>query len=593
MNTQPFSITRGQRKTQTISVELGGAPLNLATASAATLTIRPSEFSTAVLVTKSLGSGIAAGTLGYATITLTAGDTAAIDAIGSGFWSLAVELSGVPSFVAARGTVAITGPAQQFVKEGVDQVARDAAAAAQAASAPASHLIAPDAHGAAFACSIPEALAWDAETVLAPSLQHIFGSVSGSAGVTAEEVFGLRSVALSAPSATYYVNYSTGNDTNGGLSAGAAVKSIWKAVALANAGGVPSKIVVAAGAYPRSWMPGNGTTPTVDVALVASGGRVVTGTWDTIGTLSVGATYTQTYVWTLTNVERVVDRSRLDRFGDYIDLVRVESAPICNATPNSWYTDGTTLYIHRLDGAQPTDSNSRVFRAVAQSPLAISGGSPKSMFCEGFDFEGGGYCSVSAQCTALPKSPLVLVLKNCSMKYAGGALNTGGCALLANSWHGVVGMFDCHCSKALRDGYNFHNTSAAGASTFALLVNCTATDCGSYGQTSCNALTLHEDCIGIDIAGRYESCRGGTIRNIGTSKCLLLGTEIRGDTGDWTATIPTAVRVTDTAQVWAQSVAVHMPSATVNWQADAGAKIYRRNCAIRGADAGGGTFAAF
>ena len=146
MNTQPFSITRGQGKTQTISVELGGAPLNLATASAATLTIRPSEFSTAVLVTKSLGSGIAAGTLGYATITLTAGDTAAIDAIGSGFWSLAVELSGVPSFVAARGTVAITGPAQQFVKEGVDQVARDAAAAAQAASAPASHLTAPNAH---------------------------------------------------------------------------------------------------------------------------------------------------------------------------------------------------------------------------------------------------------------------------------------------------------------------------------------------------------------------------------------------------------------------------------------------------------------
>ena len=146
MNTQPFSITRGQGKTQTISVELGGAPLNLATASAATLTIRPSEFSTAVLVTKSLGSGIAAGTLGYATITLTAGDTAAIDAIGSGFWSLAVELSGVPSFVAARGTVAITGPAQQFVKEGVDQVARDAAAAAQAASAPASHATDPAAH---------------------------------------------------------------------------------------------------------------------------------------------------------------------------------------------------------------------------------------------------------------------------------------------------------------------------------------------------------------------------------------------------------------------------------------------------------------
>ena len=131
----------------TIRVELGGAPLDLATASAATLTIRPSELSTAVLVTKSLGSGVAAGALGYATIMLAAGDTAAIDAIGSGFWSLAVELDGVPSFVAARGTVAITGPAQKFEDKGVDQVARDAAADAKAASAPASHAADPAAHG--------------------------------------------------------------------------------------------------------------------------------------------------------------------------------------------------------------------------------------------------------------------------------------------------------------------------------------------------------------------------------------------------------------------------------------------------------------
>ena len=132
MNTQPFSITRGQGKTQTIRVELDGDPLNLSTASAAQLTITPSALSPAVLLTKTLGAGVAAGAAGYATITLTAADPAAIDSIGSGVWSLLATINGT-AVIVARGTVAITGPAQQFVDEGVDQTARDLAASATAA----------------------------------------------------------------------------------------------------------------------------------------------------------------------------------------------------------------------------------------------------------------------------------------------------------------------------------------------------------------------------------------------------------------------------------------------------------------------------
>lgn len=134
MNTQPFSITRGQGKTQTIRVELDGAPLDLAMASAAQLTITPSALSPAVLLTKTLGAGVVAGAAGYATITLTAADTAAIDSIGSGVWLLVATINGTDAFV-ARGTVAITGPAQQFVDESMDQAALAAAVAAHNADA--------------------------------------------------------------------------------------------------------------------------------------------------------------------------------------------------------------------------------------------------------------------------------------------------------------------------------------------------------------------------------------------------------------------------------------------------------------------------
>ena len=464
---------------------------------------------------------------------------------------------------------------------------------ATAAAATAAHNAEAGAHGSAIACDVPSGVGWPTENPIAPTLQSCAGITTGSAGLSAEAMFDRFSTARSAPAVSYYVNYTTGSDTNNGLATGTAVKSIWKAIALANAGGVPVKITVAAGEYPRSWMPGSGASPIVDVALVTDGGRVVTGTWDPIGTLSADATYTRCYVWALINVERVVDRTRVDRFGDYVDLVLVGSAALCDVTPNSWYTDGTTLYIHRLDGAKPSAANSRVYRAVYQSPLTISTTNPHNLYVDGFDFEGGGSCNANAQCTALPSESVAFILKNCSLKYAGGAVNTGGCGLLANSWHGVVGLFDCHAGKALRDGFNFHNTSAAGAVTYVVSVNCTASDCGSYGQISANAFTLHEDCVGIDIAGRYESCRGGTVRTIGSSRCLLLGTRIAGDTGDWTATAPTAVMVSDTAQLWAQAVAVAMPGATSQWRADAGAVILRRNCAVRGIDQGAGQFGTY
>ena len=131
MTSQPISLLRGQNHVATIRVELGGAPLDLSTASAATFIAKPSEYSPAVKITKTLGSGVAAGATGSALITITTSDAAALDISESYSWTLTATIDGTAAVV-ARGVLTAIGTPQQFVDDGVDQVARDASAAALA-----------------------------------------------------------------------------------------------------------------------------------------------------------------------------------------------------------------------------------------------------------------------------------------------------------------------------------------------------------------------------------------------------------------------------------------------------------------------------
>jgi hypothetical protein len=92
--------------------------------------------------------------------------------------------------------------------------------------------------------------------------------------------------------------------------------------------------------------------------------------------------------------------------------------------------------------------------------------------------------------------------------------------------------------------------------------------------------------VGVDIARRYGAGHGGTIRNIGSSRQLLAGTIIDGDAGDLSAggfLRPTAVRVDDTAQIWADRAVVRMKAGELAWvAAEATSAIHMRDCAPTG-----------
>lgn len=459
---------------------------------------------------------------------------------------------------------------------------------------------------------MPAGLGWDSVNFpIAVSVVHSFGLTPqhGSVGMTPEQMFALKSTALSVPFATFYVS-PTGNDADAGAE-GSPVRSLGKAQALANATGQPCKIIASGGSAPASAYPrtnnlrnnaGVAVVPTVDTAWVARGGRVTTGTYDNYAPPSLDLTFTNCYKLTaLGACDRVVNRWQFDEWGDYVALRNVATPAICNVTPDSWTLSGTDVYVNRADGAVVTNANTRAYRSAAATYIISNqvnvyfGGEDGE---SGWDLEGSNANAVVDFLIASPAGlPGCCVFSNTRLVQAGGVVNTSARSISCNSFNGLIAMFNCHGSAAQTDCFNVHNNNGAAKASF-LTVNCTSFNTGRQGNQSCNALTLHEDCIGIDVCGNFQSAHGGTVRDINTSKHWLVGTYVRNDRGDAVlggggSFQPAAVVANDTAQIWADTVAIDMPAGTRAWATSIapGAAIRRRDCFPVGQpDSGGGSF---
>ena len=461
------------------------------------------------------------------------------------------------------------------------------------------------------AVTIPSGLGWDvAKYPLSMTVTELPGMVKahGVSTLTPESAFDAVSTARTTPGATFYVDGLNGLDTNAGTQA-APFQRIWKAVQAANAAGVPTKIIVRASVsrYIRSNNPSfGGIYPTVDVAFVATGGRVNTGTFDDF-TASVDATNTRCYTTTVSanTVNRVVDMVYLNQFGNYTELVNVTSADLCNNTPGSWYhhTDGT-LYIHRHDGAAVTQSNTRFYRSSATSFSLRTG---VNMYIggetgnDGFDVEGGhAYGGLEVTPTTASASEKVVAVANCSFKYAGGKIdNSVGRGVSIDNWHGLSIFSNVRADAALTDGFNFHNSIGVPRS-MALTINCSATDNGRPGMQSCNSHTLHENVLAIDLCSKFEASRGGSVRNINTSKALYAGTLIKDDRGDvglggGGVVKPTAIRADDSAVIWCDRTRTDMPAGGYEYSTGSGTSaIHKRSTwPVHSPDSGPGTIDAY
>lgn len=403
----------------------------------------------------------------------------------------------------------------------------------------------------------PDGIGWDfASYPISPRVRIDGMPRSGSAGITPEALFNLHSPALTAPTNTYYVDVATGNDGNAGT-VGSKKKTIANAITTGNATAAPYKIIVTAGLYTRLEMP-NASIPTQDCALIATGGLVICSTCDQYATPSLDGTYTNCYAITMANVDRVLDLTRRDLATDqYVELRNVPTEALCNAQPGTWASVSGTVYVNRGDGVAVLNTNTRLLRQAygLQTSTGINLFIGADAASAGSRWEFQGASNSGGQIRAYSPTPAAtkkaFVVSNASLEYAGGLTSYTANAVTVYSWHGICALFDVSTTGPAKDGFNIHNYGGA-PSTALLTVNCRVRKTGRPGSTSCNALTGHENAVMIDISGDYEETQGGSVHNIGASRCALIGTRVARDAGDLHyggTTKPTAVRATDTAQI--------------------------------------------
>lgn len=313
----------------------------------------------------------------------------------------------------------------------------------------------------------------------------------------------------------YYVNPTTGSNANSGLTLGAAVQTIANAITKGQAGGVPFRILPAAGLYPRNRSVVTLAATTPDFAIIPQGGRCVFTTHDAL-TWTDDASGNNTYTAPRTAVTRVVDMSTLTANGKYTELTKRADADVAGVRANagSWCQNGANVVVHRADNGVVTDSN---VRAYVTSDLLNLSTYATSVYVENVDFEGanGVHIAGGARNTAFV---------DCSVRYVGSSASLIDGFRIINM-DGLFFASGTDASANCKDGFNI-TTSAGAQVTYGLLVNCTGYENGRFTATSTNGLTAHSaQHIVCDIGGSYASqTEGENIAFVGGSKLWALGT---------------------------------------------------------------------
>ena len=353
----------------------------------------------------------------------------------------------------------------------------------------------------------------------------------------------------------------TGSDGSGAGTQGSPYATILKGIQTANANNRPATIWVPGNTYQRNANGGwfGGTMPTVPICLMAYGGNVQMGSIDNY-TWTVNGTYSNVFQTARSNAASVYDPSQRDRFGNAVMYREVSSLARCAAIPGSMYTDNVNVYVNPFGSQTISNANARIFLKTDTWALNF-GTNPQHFFMDVAD-ENSSWdlmgCRVRILATAYGAAPKTIALRRVACRYGGFSISDYWNAFGIDNWWGLAWLEECYAARAAIDSFNFHNTLNTKP-LHALTLNCTGRDAGVFGDVSNgsnNHLTLHENVIGIDVAGNHEYAQGGTLRNIGTTRLLAHGSRFAADRGDLHLPVgvgtlpPTEVCTADSAQIW-------------------------------------------
>lgn len=307
----------------------------------------------------------------------------------------------------------------------------------------------------------------------------------------------------------------TGNDTTGTGTEGAPYRTILKgldqAALLADAG-VHLRIVAGTYTQPQCWA---NRSPDKNLVVTAEGGQVISST--RVSSITWALQGDGTWRATRSNVASVVDATNLDSNGRPIRLVAVANQAACAATLNTYYADGTAIFVNTFDSRQPTLSDLWVMLGVTNGHHVVD----KTYYIKGVVFEGA---SANGPFNTLPANGAggALIFEDCVFRYSHetGA-NTNGLQVFGvNS----VICVRCESYQNRMDGFNYHAGTVNGVNPEVVEIDCIAEDNGTQdGVNNDNGSTTHDAVRIMRVNTRSARNAGPCFADVGTAHVWNIG----------------------------------------------------------------------
>jgi hypothetical protein len=258
------------------------------------------------------------------------------------------------------------------------------------------------------------------------------------------------------------------------------------------------------------------------------------------------------------------DLSALDSNGDFIKPVAVASSAAVDATPNSYFYDGSsTVFVQSFD-SRNLIGDPYMTVPNGSTNAAFTSANPLTFWISNIDFVGGS--PFQAQQSGAPSgvSPSLYILNS---TFQGGVAD----GFVANGKYNIY-LQGCRSSNNYGDGYGYHALNAV--SPFAFEYNLTTGFNGYGGGGSNQASSVHDSAVAITLNPQYAAPSNQTIHDITAAQRWILGgllaapveTDASGNT----------IEIQNTVQMWLDGTTVS-PAGTFTLQLAGTSILHYRN----------------
>src|SRR5699024_6169512 len=208
----------------------------------------------------------------------------------------------------------------------------------------------------------------------------------------------------------------------------------------------------------------------------------------------------------ITALEEVVDLSNLDYRGLPNPLTKVNSKAECDSNPNSYYYNGSRLWVNLIKGEKPI-TNKNVHPILWLQGYNFKLGDTKLIVKDIIMFNRNSQGNIRDCFSVDGTSESELILWNVGVVF--GMLNG-----IATRKVGKVFNFHGTAKLAEYDGFNYHGDGGTNPYEFVFEYDCHAYDNGLSQTHSCNATTAHDGMSIVRVGSVGYNCHGPVLADV-------------------------------------------------------------------------------